>query len=133
MMEEPLQRVQREVLDGADRERARMFTAGLAAHAVRDDEEVTSVVAVLGARLGQARLLHVHRLRQHGNEELILVLLADAPPVGQPEGSHGESGSVCHGDTSALQDPSRARGGLLVAATGLEQLFDRRLSCQAVG
>ena len=54
----------------------------MAAHAVGHDEKVSLFMGGLHLRLREAGLLNLQLLRQHGNEELVLIRGADLPTVG---------------------------------------------------
>src|SRR5262249_15994088 len=85
-MKEPLERIQGELLDRGDRHRAGVFAGRVSAHAVGDEKDVCTLVAKLHFRLRQARIPNPHRLREIGDEKLVLVRLPDPPDVTETEG-----------------------------------------------
>ena len=60
----------------------RLRAARVAAHAVGNDEQVALYVAPQDARARQARLGYPQRLRQLGDDEVVLVLFAHLAAVG---------------------------------------------------
>ncbi len=83
-VQEPFERVQDKLLDAADRQSAGEFAGRGAAHAVGDDHQVPLLLGELRlAFSGQAGLAHAHRLRESGNQEMILVVATDLAGVGQ--------------------------------------------------
>ena len=89
-LEEPLERVERELLDRDDRQGARVLAALVAAHAVGDEEQVPVFLAELRLGFRQARLPDAHRLGELGDEELILIRRTHATLVGDAERLHGQ-------------------------------------------
>ena len=87
-VEEPLERIERELLDRDDGQGARLFAGAVASHAVGDEKQMSAFVAELRLRLRQARLPDAHRLGELGDQELILVGRAHAALVGDAEGLH---------------------------------------------
>ena len=85
---EPLERVERELLDCHDGEGARPFPGPVPAHAVGDEKEMCAFLANLQRRFWQARLPDPHGFREFGDQELILIVRAHLSLVGNPKGLH---------------------------------------------
>jgi hypothetical protein len=82
-MKEPLQSVQRELLDRGDGQRARLLSGGMSTHPVGHEKDTSLLIPMLCHRLRQAGLQDPHRLIQFGDEKLIFVHFADTPSIGQ--------------------------------------------------
>ena len=87
-VKEPLERVERELLDRDDGKGARLFAGAVPAHAVGHEKQVSAFLPELRLRLRQARLPDAHRLGEFGDEELILIGRPHAALVGDAEGLH---------------------------------------------
>ena len=84
-VKEPLERVERELLDGDDGKGARLFAGAVPAHAVGHEKQMSAFLAELRLRLRQCRLPDAHRLGEFGAEELIFIGRAHAALVGHAE------------------------------------------------
>lgn len=110
--EEPAERVEEELLDGADSQWAGLLPALRSAHPVRHDEHVTAVIPVLHLRLLNDGLLDPQRPHQRGSQELI-----------EPDSALGDVGGRISGPRgAAVSDVASVRGA--VAAVRLFR--DRR-------
>ena len=85
---EPLERIEREVLDRDHGEGARPFARPVPAHAVGHEKQMCALLANLHLRFRQARLPDAHRFREFGDQELILIGRAHLSLVGDPKGLH---------------------------------------------
>ena len=74
-LKEPLEGLEHEALDRADRQGAGVLAARVPAHAVRHDKQVALVLTLLKLRQGQAGCFHLQRLEQLSDQELVLVAL----------------------------------------------------------
>jgi hypothetical protein len=89
-VEEPLERVQQEALDGHHAQGAGHFPGLMPAHAIGDDKQVSPVAAVLGLRLRHTRLVDGHDSGQLHDDEMVLVGRPYPSGVGQGEAPHRE-------------------------------------------
>src|SRR6185436_11714248 len=92
--EEPLERVEHELLDGQHRKNAGPFTSRVSAHAIGHDEEVSALVAEQGLGLRETRLSDAQDARQLGGEKVIFVRLPKQSPVGKPKAPDGSMRTV---------------------------------------
>jgi hypothetical protein len=91
-MEEPLERIERELLDRDDGQGARLFAGAVASHPVGDEKQMTALVSELRLFLRQARLPDAHGLGELGDQKLILVRRAHPAGVADAEGLHNQRG-----------------------------------------
>ena len=110
---EPLERVEREVLDGRHREGAGAFAGAVAAHAVCHQEHVCPFLADLDARPLQACLPDAHGLGELGGEELVLVGRAHFPFVGNAKRLDQSSSLVCCGGSVVIRAATGIDGDVL--------------------
>jgi hypothetical protein len=87
-VEEPLERIECELLDGDDRKGAGVFAGAASAHAVGDEKQVAAFHPELRLRFRQARLPDAHGFGEFSAEELILIGWAHAPLVSDSESLH---------------------------------------------
>ena len=87
-VKEPLERVERELLDGDDGEGAGLFAGAVPSHAIGHEKQVPAFLAELRLRFRQARLPDAHRLGELGAQELIFIGRAHATLVGDAERLH---------------------------------------------
>ena len=87
---EPPERIQRELFDQVDGQRAGVLAGPVPAHAIGDQEEMAALFAESRARLFEAGLPDLHRLGQIGDQELIFVGRSDASPVGGAMAANGQ-------------------------------------------
>src|SRR5687767_1981319 len=92
-MEEPLERIERELLDRDDGQSARLFAGAVASHTVGDEKQMTALVSELRLFLRQARLPDAHGLSELGDQKLILVRRAHPAGVADAEGLHIQRGT----------------------------------------
>jgi hypothetical protein len=92
-MEEPLEGIERELLDRDDGQGAGLFACAVAPHTVGDKKQMTALVSELRLWLGQARLPNAHRFGELGDQKLILVRRAYPAGVGAAEGVHNQRGT----------------------------------------
>src|ERR1700730_15029820 len=70
---EPLERIEREVLDSDDRKGAGAFAGAVSAHAVGYEKQVSALASELRFRLRQARFPDAPLLGEFGTGETVLV------------------------------------------------------------
>ena len=92
-MEEPLEGIERELLDRDDGQGARLFAGAVASHTVGDEKQMTALVSELRLWLRQARLPDAHGLGELGDQKLILVRRAHPAGVADAEGLHNQRGT----------------------------------------
>jgi hypothetical protein len=92
-MEEPLERIERELLDRDDGQGARLFAGAVAPHTVGDEKQMTALVSELRLCVRQARLPDAHGLGELGDQKLILVRRAHPAGVGDAKGLHIQRGT----------------------------------------
>ena len=105
-LEEPPEGVEREVLDGRDRDGTSALAGLVSAHAVGHQVQVRAFLAPLYFRLGQARLADPHGLAELGDQELIFVALAHQAAVGEAERPGGQAGRQLDGGGFVTHKPA---------------------------
>jgi hypothetical protein len=91
---EPLECFEHIVLDGIDRQRARLFARRVATHAVGDNEQMAAVGALPRLRLGQARCQNSQSFGELRDQELIFVIGPNLPFVGRAEATNRQGAAV---------------------------------------
>jgi hypothetical protein len=87
---EPLERIERELLDRGHGDCARPFARPVPAHAVGHEKQMCAFLSNLQLRFRQARLPDAHRFRELGDQKLILIVRTHLSFVGDSKGFHRE-------------------------------------------